>query len=161
MDDTVHVVDTVASAEDTERNRIVSVQPAVNMDQSTRRRRTVRNRNRNKRRRTKPAVPANNDKENLKQKGAIELAIERINALQQALAVDTDDEDLSDDDDDDTDDEFDPDFASLLLTFDARALGYMACAKEAIQYLTDRGVPRDNPMMVNLRNRLIQGINNM
>lgn len=89
---------------------------------------------------------------------AMELVLERIISLEDQLKMHAFDDDESDSDlenDDFLDDEDVLEFEKI----DAKTLGFLACAQETMKYLTSHGVSRDNPMMVNLRNKLIEEIN--
>lgn len=93
----------------------------------------------------------------------IELTLERISALQDELANQVYN-DSDSDDDDGNDDDFDEDSMKFdamngIHKIDAKTLGFLACAQETMKYLADQGIPKDNPMVISLRNRLIEGIN--
>lgn len=92
---------------------------------------------------------------------AMELVLERIMNLEDELKMHTFDDDDESDSDLEGDDYLDDEDEDVLAfqNIDAKTLGFIACAQETMKYLTNQGISRDNPMMVNLRNKLIEEIN--
>ncbi|XP_077285160.1 insensible [Arctopsyche grandis] len=92
----------------------------------------------------------------------VELTLERMSALQKEIANRVYNDSESDDGSNDDLDEQCIKLHDILNganKIDAKTLGFIACAQETMKYLADQGVPKDNPMVVSLRNRLIEGIN--
>ncbi|KAL9696806.1 hypothetical protein quinque_000247 [Culex quinquefasciatus] len=85
-------------------------------------------------------------------------ALRRIQELQDEIEFLENDPYAEDADSEDESDEYygqDHAGASVIVGHQAEALGFAVCARETMAFLEREGVPRDAPMMVNLRARLI------
>lgn len=78
-------------------------------------------------------------------------ALLKVQALQAELAA------LDDDDDNDEEgyDSGSEEDEVALMAFEAEALGFAVCARETMSFLDGQGLSADNPLVVNLRSRLI------
>lgn len=78
----------------------------------------------------------------------LQKALLKVQALQAELAV-LDNEDEEGYDSGSEEDE------SALMAFEAEALGFAVCARETMAFLGAQGLTDDNPLVMNLRNRLV------